>query len=194
MIPYQEPSWLTIADSPTVLATRELLMLLNERIADVSGATNFEEPLNIRRYVRWDSAPLENIKEFLEFLGLPSGGFLGEEFERRIYRDLFELFQSRNYRAGLTLLEQEAEASITHWWTFANGVRIHLNLCVTPSALSTLTPDYAVGMSNWCRWLIEWWAENMSVFLCISHELEPVLRLSARHAISPPIARYFLEA
>ena len=194
MVSYQEPNWVTVADSPTVIAARELLMRLNERIAEVTGTINFEEPLDVRRYVRWDSAPLENIKEFLEFLDLPSGDFLGEEFERRVYRDLFELFQGRNYRAGLTVLEREASAAIQHWWDYSNGIKTHLHICVSPSPLvNPVTQTYATGMSQWCRWMIEWWAEDMTVILCSTQVIETISQLSVRVLVRPPIAHFIVE-
>jgi len=190
VIPYRQPGWDTIDQSPTVVSASWLIHDLSERLIALTGDENLREPLDIRRYVGWEDAPIEAIRAFLEWLGLPSGRFLGEQFERRVQRDLFEIFESRNHRAGLRLLEEEASIKLISYFDETDGLKTHLQVCASPTPFRDPDTTYTEGIKEWINWIIEWWADDTTVTICVAATAMPILNIAASTSIAYPIKSF----
>ncbi len=164
-------TWVTLDESPIVRAARELLV-------DIPGLANLTQPFDIRTYTDWLTIPVENIEYLFAFLDIPSGTFLGEEFQRTAYRDLFTLIQSRNYRTSLSVFARAARIAYIATFIIVNEQKVHLEICIsnTPAGIDPTT--YINRITAWFRWLMEWWRDDMTVFTCQSTELDPRLTIA----------------
>ena len=172
-------SWVTMDESPVVSAVHTVL----DQLA-VSGIS--KEPVNPGDYVHWQTIPINNIEYLLAFFGIPSGTFLGEKFQRRIYKDLFELFQYRNYRVALEAFARDAQIAYTITFEYTGGLKTGMEICISESPLGIDLTTYLVGVTEWLRWLMEWWAASLTVITCQTTSVEINLTIkSIAHQIYP---------
>ena len=150
----------------------------------VSGIS--KEPVNPGDYVHWETIPVDNIELLLAFFGIPSGTFLGEKFQRRIYKDLFALFQYRNYRIALEAFARDAQIAYTITFEYINNLKVGMEVCISESPLGIDLTTYLVGVTEWFKWLIEWWSTTLTVITCKNISLEVNLTVkSIAHQIYP---------
>ncbi len=88
-------------DSPAVLAVRKAL----NRLPALAGAP---EPIDVKEYVDPDLMSAANVER--EFAGheFPPSDYLGLEFKRRVLRNRYEYFSTRNQLQALDRLAEDA--------------------------------------------------------------------------------------
>ena len=163
-------NWVTMDESPVVTAIQAVL----DQLPTLSGIGR--EMSNPGDHVHWRTIPLENIEALLAFLDMPSAAFLGEDFQRRVYRDLFELFQYRNYRVALEAFANDANIVYEIYFDIDDdGVKTGMEIRISEAPGGVDLSVYLAGVTEWIKWLIEWWAEDLTVITSASASLRMVM-------------------
>lgn len=165
-------TWNTIAESPAVLAVEDALEMLNV----FSSVPN---PLDIRVFIAGLTMPLGNLRAELERQGMPSGEFLGESFERKVYTGRYGYFSNRNRASGLNSLARDAQFTylVNSWTLDALGKRVGIELCVTPSPLVPSNNAWLTFVREWVEWLLPHFKGAVSVVLCVAADINLTLQV-----------------
>ena len=171
-----------VPNSPVVIAEREARERILRRI--------MPQVIDLRDYINYDTAPLPLIRYSLtqrrEATGLPDARFLGEDFERGVYRDYYGIYEGRNRLSGIEAFAEAAGFIFTVRWfdqldTSGTPVREvdlpegswvqNYDLCVSP--LPGVTPDhhYVEQITNWVRGIIPHFPHS-TVTICTNAFIE----------------------
>ena len=167
--------WDNITTSPAVLAARRAL-------DDLPSHADFPDPMAGRLYVAGPTAPIRNIRRQMNVMNMPSGMFLGEIFERRVFDELYTYHRRRNYLQSLDQFARDAQFEY-HLTYKSNATREEddpardvndrrwrgLELCITPSPIvlfETDTLDWIAFVRAWIDWLIPWFVGSIEIILC----------------------------
>ena len=173
-------SWVTIDESPVVSTINSVL----DELSDITELDT--NPINPAKYVHWETIPLANIETLFTLLGIPSGEFLGEHFQRRAYRDLFRILQYRNYRLSLDTFAKDAQISYILEFLYIEGQKVGLEICITTPPIEIDLTNYLVNVIEWVKWILEWWTYSLTIRACQTTLLDPILTIgSIVHRIYP---------
>ncbi len=139
--------WDHMSESPWVEAVYEALLAMPE-------LAGFDDPLDVRDFVRAATMPLVHLELELNARGVPATSAFGEIFTRRVGEHLYEYFDGRNKWSGVDRTAQDLQFSWVHTWiTNVSGRRVGIEFCVTPSPLVEATPEYAQAVRDWLTWV-----------------------------------------
>ena len=168
--------WATIADSPAVVALRSQVL---PGYLDLAQPVAPDTPMDIRAYVAAATQPIANLREELELFGFPSGGYLGEDFERRVGANKLQYFQRRNTASLLVELAAHAEFRYILSWQLTAGERTAMNVLVTPSRLLGEATEFGDFVTEWLIWSYPWFGAGG-----VTVTLAPEVRLGYEAAIA----------
>ena len=172
--------WQTVQESPAVEAAELAISRLREN-------AGFPNPFNVKLYVRGETMPIENLRRQLRDMDVPSGEFLGEEFERKVFTGKYFYYNNRNRASGLDLFAEDALFSwiILSWMDASDGQHEGINLCITPTPLATANNDWLAFVKEWVEWILPHFEGAVTIVLCetatVNLTLAPYATASIKH-------------
>lgn len=154
--------WQNLTESPAVLASRRALV-------DLPKSAGFPDPMDVRLYVMGDTMPIENIRRQFEAMDMPSGMYLGEVFERRVYNHLIQYHLLRDHEVSVEQFASDAQFSYRLNKEPSSGRWTSLDICVTPSPIVLVEgagADWIEFVTNWLNWLLPWFSGAITITLC----------------------------
>ena len=164
--------WTRIADSPASRAVANALDGWTDNLSPVDAST----PVDVRKYIRAATQPLENLRAELNMFGFPDGDYLGETFQRRVGANRISYYQRRNTASLVVEFAAQAEfLYILTWTPPSGGPRTAMNICVTPSGLLGDSTGFATFVTEWLEWSYPWFSNGgVTVTICPLGETDVV--------------------
>ena len=160
--------WDTVSESPTVVAADVALSL---EVGDLQGPVTREGEAaawRIGRYLTHENMPLYYIRQLFRAHRLPDSDFLGEVYYRRVLRNLYRYYQLRNTQAGVDQIAEDAQIEYNHSFRVnRRGRRVGIIINIGLSPLITDNIQYLTGTTNWIRWMLPHFQNNVTVNLVI---------------------------
>ena len=154
-----------VGESASVFAVRKALNLVDLVFQNALD-------LNITKFTAWDTAPIDNIVEWLRAASFPSSNLFGEDFQRLVYRDRTSWFSTRN---TMGLLNRFAEAINFSYsvieWTDVNGFHTEVEICVARRDGEAPTTEWLNALKNWFNWIFNLLV-NITLTTCLVERVQ----------------------
>lgn len=119
------------------------------------------ESWDIRDWTFPDRMPLEQMRNLLDLLNIPSTNHLNQLFTRRVGTNLFTYAQRNSWQA-VNRASSDLQFKYTYEWRHGDKDnasipatrRTAIDFCISPSPLIAPTEAYARDVADWIRWAL----------------------------------------